>query len=107
MWRDADTEARDFKSNALIAGQCAIDVLFWKEAGSVALRASASALRIWRDCGGMPNGIDEIFTIRLPAQPVNAESEVELRRPSHKCYSELRAGVVQGRSPQSRAQREP
>lgn len=27
MWRDADTEARDLKSNALIARQCAIDVL--------------------------------------------------------------------------------
>jgi hypothetical protein len=27
MWRDADTEARDLKSNALIAEQCAIDVL--------------------------------------------------------------------------------
>jgi hypothetical protein len=34
----------------------------------------------------MPNGIDENFTIRLLAPPVNAENEVELRRPTHKCY---------------------
>jgi hypothetical protein len=27
MWRDADTEARDLKSNALIAWTCAIDLL--------------------------------------------------------------------------------
>jgi hypothetical protein len=57
-----------------------------KEAESFALRASASALRVWQDCGGMPGGIDEIFTIRLPAQPVNAENEDELRRPSHRRY---------------------
>jgi hypothetical protein len=34
----------------------------------------------------MPNGIDETFTIRLPAHPVNAENEVELHRPSHSSY---------------------
>jgi hypothetical protein len=34
----------------------------------------------------MPGGIDEIFTIRLLAHLVNAESQVELRRPSHRCY---------------------
>jgi len=26
MWRDADTEARDLKSNAMIAWTCAIDL---------------------------------------------------------------------------------
>ena len=42
----------------------------------------------------MPGDIDEILTIRLLAHLVNAENEVELRRPSHKCDLELRAGVV-------------
>jgi hypothetical protein len=73
MWRDADTEARDLKSNAAIAWTCAIDHWLLRGACSVALRASASALRVWRDCGGMPGGIDEIFTIRLPMRRVNAE----------------------------------
>ena len=72
----------------------AINRLVVEGAAGLALRALASALRAWRDCGGMPDGIDEIFTIRLLAHPVNAENEVEPRRPSHKCDHELRAGVV-------------
>jgi hypothetical protein len=76
MWRDADTEARDLKSNALIAEQCAIDVLVVEGAGSFALRASASALRVWRGCGGMPGGIDEVFTIRLLAHSGQRRNEV-------------------------------
>jgi hypothetical protein len=47
MWHDADTEARDLKSNALIARD------------------------VWRDCGGVRNGTDEIFTIRLRTRRVN------------------------------------
>ena len=107
MWRDADTEACDLKSNALIARDVAINRLVVEGAESFALRALATALRVWLDCGGMPDGIDEIFTIRLPAHPVNAENEVELRRPSHKCYFRAARRSRQGRSPQGRAQREP
>ena len=108
MWRDADIEARDFKSNALIARGCArsIDWLL-KGAESFALRALATALRVWRDCGGMPEGTDEIFTIRLLAHPVNAENQDELRRPSHKCDIRAARRRRQGRSPEGRAQREP
>jgi hypothetical protein len=40
----------------------------------------------------MASGIDEIFTIRLLAYPVNAENEDELRRLSHKGDLELRGG---------------
>ena len=40
------------------------------------------------------DGTDEIFTIRLPMRWVNAENEVELRRPSHKWDLELRGGAV-------------
>jgi hypothetical protein len=54
----------------------------------------------------MPDGIDEIFTIRLLAHPVNAENEVELRRPSHKCYFRAARRRRQGRSPKGRAMRE-
>jgi hypothetical protein len=42
-----------------------------KGADSVALRASASALRIASDCGGVHDGTDENFTICPSHHPVN------------------------------------
>ena len=63
-------------------------------AESVALRALASALRIRRDCGGVPEGTDEIFTIRLPARPVNAEMMTGFVGHHISATFELRAGVV-------------
>ena len=122
MWRDADTEACDLKSNALIARDVAINRLVVEGAESFALRALATALRVWLDCGGMPDGIDEIFTIRLPAHPVNAEMRSSFVRHHIIATFELRAGagvpdariparwgggVVKAASPQGRAQREP
>src|SRR3954447_11009403 len=107
MWRDADTEARDLKSNALIRVNVCDQSTGVEVAGSVALRASASAIRVWRDCGGMPDGIDEIFTIRLPAHPVNAEMRSSFVGHHISATFELRAGVVKAGSPQGRAQREP
>ena len=77
MWRDADTETRDLKSNAVIARDAAIDLLDVEGAGSVALRALAAALRVWRDCGEARDGTDEIFTIRLLARRVNAEMRTQ------------------------------
>ena len=94
MWRDADTEARDLKSNAAIARNACDRCLVVEGANSVALRASASALRVWRDCGGMHNGIDEIFTIRLLAHPVNAEMRSSFLGHHIGATFELRAGVV-------------
>lgn len=98
MWRDADTEARDLKSNAVVARDVRDNRLVVEGAESLALRALAAALRVWRDCGGVPDGTDEIFTIRLPARAVNAgmktPSENELPRPSRKCDFELRGGAV-------------
>jgi hypothetical protein len=94
MWRDTDTEARDLKSNAAIAETCAIDYWLLEGAGSVALRASASALRVWRDCEGMLNGIDEIFTIRLLVHPVNAEMRSSFVGNHISATFELRAGGV-------------
>jgi hypothetical protein len=44
-----------------------------KGAESFALRALATALRVCRDCGGVHDGTDEIFTIRLRTRRVNAE----------------------------------
>ena len=40
----------------------------------------------------MPDGIDEIFTIRLPTQQVNAEMRTSFV--GHHITSELRGGVV-------------
>ena len=94
MWRDADTEARDLNSNAMIAWTCAIDLLVFEGAGSVALRASATALRVWLDCGGMPDGIDENFTIRLLAHLVNAEMRSSFVGHHISATFELRAGAV-------------
>jgi hypothetical protein len=70
--------------------------IYWllNGAGSVALRASASALRVWRDCGGIPDGIDENFTIRLLAPPVNAEMGSRFVGHQISATFELRAAVV-------------
>ena len=94
MWRDADTEACDLKSNALIARDVAINRLVVEGAESFALRALATALRVWLDCGGMPDGIDEIFTIRLLGHPVNAEMSSSFIGHHISATFELRAGVV-------------
>ena len=72
----------------------AINRLVVEGVGSLALRASASALRVWRDCGGMPTGIDETFTIRLLADPVNAEMRSSFVGHHLNATFELRAGVV-------------
>ena len=72
----------------------AINRLVVEGAESFALRASASALRTWRDCGGMPNGIEEILTIRLLAHPVNAEMRSSFVGHHISATFELRAGVV-------------
>ena len=42
----------------------------------------------------MPEGTDEIITIRLRRRSVNAEMRVEFFWPSHDCFFELRGGVV-------------
>jgi hypothetical protein len=94
MWRDADTEARDLKSNALIARDARSLDWLYEGAESFALRALATALRVWRDCGGMPDGIDEIFTIRLLTHPVNAEMRSSFADHHIGATFELRAGVV-------------
>ena len=74
MWRDADTETRDLKSNAVIARDVRDQWdLVVEGAESVARRALAAALRVWQDCGGVRDGTDEIFTIRLRTRRVNAE----------------------------------
>ena len=72
----------------------AIDYWLLKEACGFALRASASAFRVWRDCGGMPDGIDENFTIRLLVPPVNAEMRSSFVGHHITATFELRAGVV-------------
>ena len=105
MWRDADTEARDLKSNATIACTWAIDFWLLKGACGFALRASATALRVWRDCGGMPDGIDEIFTIRLLAHLVNAEMRSSFVGHHISATFELRAGVVKAEARGSSAAR--
>jgi len=73
---------------------CAINQLDIEGADSFALRAMASALRVWRDCGGMRDGIDEIFTIRLLAHLVNAEMRSSFLGHHISATFELRAGVV-------------
>jgi hypothetical protein len=52
---------------------CAINRLVVEGAESFALRALATALRVWQERGGVRDGTDEIFTIRLPMRWVNAE----------------------------------
>jgi hypothetical protein len=73
---------------------CAINRLVVEGAESFALRALASALRVWRESGGMPGGIGEIFTIRLLAHPVNAEMRSSFVGHHISATFELRAGVV-------------
>jgi hypothetical protein len=73
---------------------CAINRLVVEAAESFALRALATALRVWQDCGGMPEGIDENFTIRLLALPVNAEMRSSFVGHYIRATFELRAGVV-------------
>jgi hypothetical protein len=95
------------KSNALIATRLgAIKPLVVEGAESLALRALATALRVWRDCGGAHGDASEIFTIRPPLHWVKRRNEDELRRPPHKCDLELRGGVVKAAARQGRAQRE-
>ena len=55
---------------------------------------SLAALRVWRDWGGVHDGTDEIFTIRLRTRRGQRRNEDELRRPPHKCDLELRGGAV-------------
>jgi len=59
--------------NALIARNVHDQLNWLLRAESFALRALATALRAWRDCGGVRDGTDEIFTIRLRTRRVNAE----------------------------------
>ena len=94
MWHGADTDARDLKSNALIARDAQSLDWLYEGAESFALRALATALRAWRDCGGMPDGINEIFTIRLLVHPVNAEMRSSFVGHHISATFELRAGVV-------------
>ena len=94
MWRGADTEARDPKSNAVIARTCAIDRLVVEGAGSVALRALAAALRVWQDCGGVREWTDESFTIRLAMRAVNAEMRTSFVGHHINATFDLRGGVV-------------
>ena len=94
MWRDADTGARGLKSNALIARGVRDQSMVVEGAESFALRALATALRVWRDCGWMPDGIDEIFKIRLLAHPVNAEMRSSFVVHHISATFELRGGVV-------------
>ena len=63
-------------------------------AASVALRASASALRVWRDCGGVRDRTDEIFTIRPPVRRVNAEFRTSFVGHHVSATFELRGGGV-------------
>jgi hypothetical protein len=63
-------------------------------ADSVALRALAAALRVWRDCGGMHGGTDEIFTIRLSMCRVNAEMRASFLGHHISATFELRGGAV-------------
>ena len=95
MWRDADTEARDLESNRVDRNEmCAIYRLVVEGAAGLALRALAAALRVWRDCGAVRAGTDEIFTTRLLAHPVNAEMRTSFLGHQIIATFELRAGVV-------------
>ena len=73
---------------------CAINRLVVEGAESFALRALATALRVWRDCGGVRDGTDEIFTIRLPARRVNAEMRTSFVGHHISATFELRGGGV-------------
>jgi hypothetical protein len=73
---------------------CAINRLVVEGAESLALRALVAALRVRRNLGGVPDGTDEIFTIRLPARPVNAEVKKSFRGHHANATFELRGGAV-------------
>jgi len=73
---------------------CTIDLLVVEGAESVALRASAAALRVWRARGGVPDGTDEIFTILPPVRRVNAEMRTSLVGHHINATFELRGGGV-------------
>ena len=73
---------------------CAINRLVVEGAESFALRALATALRVWRDCGGVRDGTDEIFTIRLPTRRVNAEMRTSFVGHHISATFELRGGAV-------------
>ena len=94
MWRAADTEARDLKSTRLPRETYAIGLLVVEGADNLALRALAAALRIRQNCGGVHDGTDEIFTIRLPACLVNAEVRPSFVGHHISATFELRGGVV-------------
>src|SRR5215204_758131 len=90
MWRDADTGARDLKSNALVARRCArSNRLIVEGADSLALRAFAcSAPRL----AGLRRGARwhrrDLYDTTADA-PGQRKIEDELLRPARKC--DLRA----------------
>jgi len=94
MWRDAYIEARDLKSNALIARDVGSNRLVVEGAESFALRALATALRVCRDCGGVRDAPNEIFTIRPPVRRVNAEMRTSFVGHHVTATFELRGGGV-------------
>ena len=59
----------------------------------------ATALRIWRDCGGVRDGTDEIFTIRLRTRRVNAEMRTSFVGHHVSATFELREGAVKAAAP--------
>ena len=73
---------------------CATNRLVVEGAESFALRALATALRVWQDCGGVRDGTDEIFTIRLSMRRVNAEMRTSFVGHHVSATFELRAGGV-------------
>ena len=72
----------------------AINLLVVEGAENFALRALATALRVWQDCRGVRDGTDEIFTIRLPMRRVNAEMRTSFVGHHISAAFELRGGVV-------------
>jgi hypothetical protein len=73
---------------------CAIKRLVVEAAESLALRALATALRVWRDRGGAHGGTRELFTIRLPMRQVNAEMRTSFLGHHISATLELRGGIV-------------
>jgi hypothetical protein len=94
MWRDADTEARDLKSNAAFARHARDQSTSCEGAEDLALRALAAALRVRRDFGGCATAPTRTSRYARRASLVNTKRCDELPRPSHKCDLELRGGVV-------------
>ena len=54
----------------------------------------AAALRVRQNCGGVRDGPDEIFTIRLPMRRVNAEMRTSFVGHQISATFELRGGAV-------------